>query len=255
MAQSLSNGEGSGAAIQPERHLLRRVRDSVQERGILETFSRAARRGVWSLQRLSDHRAQTRFDKAHSIESRGTLTGCGPGKNVYQPVRIATFERAMRLFPPNPAGLTFVDVGCGKGAAMVLAAKHGFAKLVGVEYEPELAALGAQNLRRSPTVMRSGCDAGVVCADARQFALPEEPFVVFFFNSFDGALLSEFIEHLEASLRERQREAWVLYVNPAESERFDRRPMFHRVAAYTEESAPGRRPGDYFVIYRAGATA
>ena len=55
----------------------------------------------------------------------------------YSATKPRVFARFMKLVPLLPASV-FVDFGCGKGRVMLLAARHGFKRVIGVEFSPEL---------------------------------------------------------------------------------------------------------------------
>lgn len=108
---------------------------------------------------------------------------------------------------------TFVDLGSGKGRALLLACEFGFRRIVGVELLPELHRVAAQNARR----FRKGTQRQRIelwCGDARSFRFPPEPLVVFLFDPFPELILAEVIAHLERSLSEQPRPALIVYQNP-----------------------------------------
>ncbi len=53
-----------------------------------------------------------------------------------------------------------------------------------------------------------------VCADAREFDLPEGPLLLYLFNPLPEAGLIQILENLEESLRRHPRAVYVLYQNP-----------------------------------------
>src|SRR5215472_14564615 len=49
--------------------------------------------------------------------------------------------------PPHPlSGYAFLDLGCGKGRALLLASEFNFREVIGVELNPELAATALRNV-------------------------------------------------------------------------------------------------------------
>src|SRR5207245_5268496 len=53
----------------------------------------------------------------------------------------------LQALPAVPSQLTFVDFGCGKGRALVLAAEHGFRRVLGIECDAQLFAAAQRNAR------------------------------------------------------------------------------------------------------------
>src|SRR5262249_41119604 len=103
-----------------------------------------------------------------------------------------------------PRAATFVDLGCGKGRPLIVAARMGFRNVVGVEFVQELASIAEKNLRIT------GFTATVVCADADAYSFPSGPLVVYMFNPFHEPVM----RLVAANLRSRKDELWVIYVNP-----------------------------------------
>jgi SAM-dependent methyltransferase len=91
-----------------------------------------------------------------------------------------------------PEDTTFVDVGSGKGRALIVAAAYPFRRVVGIEYSQELVVLCRQNLSKLGIADR--CE--VVCADASEFEFPEENLLVFLYNPFDALILRRVLKHL-----------------------------------------------------------
>ncbi len=57
-------------------------------------------------------------------------------------------------------------------------------------------------------------DIQSICIDVVQFPIPTDALVIFMFNPFDGAVMSEVLGRLEASFRLRPRRILIVYWNP-----------------------------------------
>lgn len=90
---------------------------------------------------------------------------------------------------------TFVDVGSGKGRALIVATFYPLRGIVGVEYSPELAEICTENLQRLG--LRDRCD--VVVGDAAEFNFPEGNLLVFLYNPFDGVILERVLKNLASA--------------------------------------------------------
>lgn len=117
----------------------------------------------------------------------------------YQPVDEDIFRRAVCDVWRS---WTFVDIGCGKGRALILAHEAGFSKLIGVEFSGSLCRIARQNLDHLKI------EASIYRQDAANFALPKEPLVLFFYNPFGERIMRQVLSHLGDSRR------IVVYVNP-----------------------------------------
>ena len=97
--------------------------------------------------------ADRHFDLVFGTETRGVVenadlrdvTSANLARGIrYEPTRAIPFRRVLRA-ARIPGEGAFVDLGCGKGRACMLAALHGFEKVVGVDYSPELCRIAERN--------------------------------------------------------------------------------------------------------------
>ncbi len=110
---------------------------------------------------------------------------------------------------------SFVDVGAGKGRALLLAAELPFRKVIGVELSEELASTAQGNVARWSRV--AGTNAKkirVVHGDATKFRWPRTPLLVYLYNPFACSLVAQMAERLAAVAATRSGLADLLYVNP-----------------------------------------
>jgi len=111
---------------------------------------------------------------------------------------------------PLPRSGTFVDLGCGKGRAMILAAERGFAHIRGIELSPHLAATARANLQRvGPRFPQCVFEVGQ--GDLAALDVRPADQVFYAFHPCERAVLGRAMERIAASLRAHPREAWVLW--------------------------------------------
>jgi SAM-dependent methyltransferase len=179
---------------------------------------------------------------AGSVAWRQRLTGALAG-TPYQPVDADLFRENIAQLPLRPAESTFIDLGSGKGRALLLAAEAGFRRVIGVELLPELHRIAAENVAK----FRAAHGAAAIelhCGDARTFAFPSQRTVLFLFNPFPEATLGAVLDRFDASIASDPRPACVLYHNP----------VHEHVLAAREHCL--RRGGDQrFCIYEWSASA
>ncbi|MBB4200396.1 SAM-dependent methyltransferase [Rhodoblastus sphagnicola] len=102
----------------------------------------------------------------------------------YQAIPVEQFRLAIGTIQENLSSFYFVDLGCGKGRNLILAAKMGFAKVVGVEFARELACIAKTNLETL------GIDNGVIlCDDAVNFRLEDNDTLIYMYNPFSEAVM------------------------------------------------------------------
>jgi SAM-dependent methyltransferase len=129
----------------------------------------------------------------------------------YGPINPDFFREIMRAGPADLHRLTFLDVGSGKGLALMLASEYRFRRIVGVEMSKELNEVARRNLAAYAKNGGSQVETHLICADFNLLALPLEPTFYFLNNPFPEHLAHEAVSHFEASFAANPRDAWVLW--------------------------------------------
>jgi predicted RNA methylase len=131
----------------------------------------------------------------------------------YQPTERDLFREMLQGLEIVYEKFTFIDLGSGKGRALLLAAGFPFSRIIGVELLPELHEIAQENVR----LFQGGLQASRIelwCGDARQCQFPASPLVVFLFDPFPEHILEEVIANLEHSVRKYPRRVVIVYQNP-----------------------------------------
>jgi hypothetical protein len=114
----------------------------------------------------------------------------------------------------------FVDVGSGKGLAVMQASRHPFREVVGIEMSPALHAIAEGNATRFAAAHPDAAPMRFVVGDASTAPLPDGPAVVYLYNPFDATVLAPFAARLARSTSQG-RELLVAYVNPVHRDVFE----------------------------------
>ena len=114
---------------------------------------------------------------------------------------------------------SFVDVGCGKGRALLLALRYPFRRAVGIELSPELAAVAQRNLVLLRASWRIDLPAEAVAGNATSVALPDGPVLLYLYHPFAAPVMRAFLEHVRREAEARRTgagadEIYLLYMNP-----------------------------------------
>lgn len=115
---------------------------------------------------------------------------------------------------------TFVDIGCGKGRALLIASMFPFGKLEGVELSKSLSETCRHNLS-VPRPLHRVPPWTITNVNAKDYRFPETDLVIFMFNPFDRSIMRPMLENLRSSLERRPRQVTVLYSNARERDCFE----------------------------------
>lgn len=160
------------------------------------------------------------YDWEYRVDTTGATVGwrirlLGLFSSPYQPTEPALFREMLGQLDIDFPRFTFIDIGSGKGRALLMASDFPFRRVLGIELFPELhrvAQENIQNYRRSDS--RQCLVLESVCGDAREFSFPSEPMLLYLFNPLPESGLLQFIANLEESLKENPRPVYLLYHNP-----------------------------------------
>jgi len=139
-----------------------------------------------------------------------------------------------RSAPPEPIERTvFLDVGAGKGRALLLASQLPFLRVEGIELNAELVRIAAANIERWQADPLAEPLAPIVLhhADATTHPLPPEPILAFLFHPFERPVLRRFLQHVERHLTALPSPPRfdLLYANAEHGSYLDRHPAFTRL--------------------------
>jgi SAM-dependent methyltransferase len=115
---------------------------------------------------------------------------------------------------------TFIDIGCGKGRTLLVAAKLGFKQMIGVEFAGELVEVARTNLAK-----RQIANAVVLHVDAADFDFPDSNLVVYLYNPFSQEVLRKVVANLKAGCSKR---LYVIYKGQQCAEIFDSSSFLRR---------------------------
>ncbi len=170
------------------------------------------------LKRVNDARCRT-WDLLHGVETCGVIPLTSfefesesktPGLE-YSSSHPRIIRRALRALELPFEQYTFVDMGCGKGRALLIASELPFARIVGVEFVPQLAEIARRNLSKHCRAVQRCRAIEVLTMDATDYCFPSVPLVLYFANPFMRVVMDEVRRNLEASLRQWNHEVIVVY--------------------------------------------
>jgi SAM-dependent methyltransferase len=219
------------------------------------------------------HRVRNRHDpfmRRHPFDIRyGTMTsGALPAwllrtgeavdsqTSAYSGCQPSCLRHALAVVP-RLERRSFVDLGCGKGRALILASELPFRRIVGVELAPSLVAVARRNAEivRSKHPRRTAIE--VVRGDAAAFPLPDGDLVIFLYHPFGRDLLTRVLGRMTDAVAGTDREIFLIYENPVHGDIVDRTEDFTRwhcetVSCDATEIGFAPDDSDTVVVWRLG---
>jgi SAM-dependent methyltransferase len=233
--------------------LMQRVRKSLHRRGLLGTavHSLSALRRLLPGGRPWTNPRALEWDRTHGVETAAHVplhrlsvpADTGLFGTHYEPVNPACFRRALDALTITHEEFLFLDLGSGKGRALLLAAGYPFKRVVGVEFARELHEQALANFRSYTGPRRCG-RLEAVHADATAFPFPPEPTVVFLYNPFEAEILTAVLANLRRSLESHPRPVYLVYYYPVEAHVLGSAPFLRLV-----------RGNEHFRIYASALAA
>jgi SAM-dependent methyltransferase len=165
-------------------------------------------RGTFAAARLAV--AELLFDPIHGTDTSITAAEAAGGP-PYESSNPILFRRLLDTMPADVRSGAFLDFGSGKGRALLIAQRYGFARVIGIEASEELCMIAKANAVRS---RRGACPVEVRLGDAARFEIPDDVTVAYFYNPFETEVMQQVASNLARSLREAPRPFRIGYLHP-----------------------------------------
>lgn len=167
------------------------------------------------------------FDKRYGVETGGLIASAelhsghahDAFNTAYYGMAPSRFQRVMVSWIADEShaaieDYSFVDIGCGKGRAVLMASEFGFREVAGVELHASLAEIAETNVVAWRAAGRAVCPVRIVCQDATEFVFPEGPCLLYLFHPFTAPVMKRLIERIEADFAGRRGMLDLIYFNP-----------------------------------------
>jgi len=188
---------------------------------------------------LPDRKRQRYGDADFDWQYRVNTTSGGVGwrarligllNSSYQPMDGELFSEMLNALGIDYSEFTFLDIGSGKGRALLMASAYPFQRILGIELLPELNDIAEDNILRFPSSEQRCKRVEAICADATTFPFPADPLVVYLFHPLPATGFTKVMRNLEISWRESPRAIYVVYANPIFEPMLEHWPVVHKVA-------------------------
>lgn len=231
-----------------------KLRWSLAQRGLAGTMQIALQRHRRSNPATTEKPPRHPFDLQHSVDTSGLIgggdLGSGHGNDVYNTaycgIAPSRFRRIVDMWVsdcthPGIGSYSFIDVGCGKGRAVMMASEYPFRQTIGIELNASLAQIATRNLTIWESAGRPLCPARIVCQDATEFSFPQGPSVLYLYNPFATPVIRQLIASIQAQFSDRAGMLDLIYFNPQKENPFERHPSFKQtwtgIAPISDEDA------------------
>ncbi len=134
-----------------------------------------------------------------------------PESIEYVGTRYVQLFNVFNKLPIDYANSTLLDIGCGKARVIAVASTHPFKKIIGVEYDENLALLGQKNV--SKIRCKTNDHIEVHHQNAITYDIPDDVNVIYMFNPFVGTTLEKVVDNIRCSYERNPRKIHILFLN------------------------------------------
>jgi SAM-dependent methyltransferase len=207
------------------------------------------------------------FDSSYGATTNGTLppwllrSGGIADEHVtsYAGCQPSCLRQALTVIP-QPESYTFVDLGCGKGRALILASELPFKRILGIELAPGLVTVARRNARIISQKHPQRTPIETIKGDATAVPVPEGNLVIFLYHSFGPELVARMLSRVTDAVAGTDRAIFFIYENPVYGAMVDAIEEFTRwygenVPCTANEVGFAPDDSDTVVIWRIGGTS
>jgi SAM-dependent methyltransferase len=217
------------------------TRASLRQRGLVGTLKRPI--GLFFYYYLTragrkERLERSEFDSKFDVQTDGKIPlwklDVSSATSLYERRYEPTPSPQMFLDPLTKLNIDykdfiFVDLGAGKGRALLLASLFPFKKIIGVEFAPELVRAAQENLAKPGNSRRKCHEVDLLCMDAADYRLPDERAVIYMYEPFDENIMRRVLGNIRECRQANPKELYVIYVNPVHAKCFEQLPYWERI--------------------------
>lgn len=171
----------------------------------------------YPFQRIADEFSDKFYDRQYGIETcqqieveqLGISTQDAENARKYQATPYLQLLKIFKYISEKYPNWSLMDVGCGKGRVLAVAANHGANEVIGIDLSKELISNAEQNIKQLK-VENSVTKFKLLPENVLDVEFDRETDFYFLFNPFDTVILQKFIEKYKLEARQ---DAQVIIVN------------------------------------------
>ena len=146
----------------------------------------------------------------------------------YEPVQIHIFQNIIKYLPNDRINFKFIDLGSGKGRAVILAALAGYKHCVGVDFATDLCVIAQKNKDIMNGIISPNTKIEIYCHDATEYIFPSEDIVIFLYNPFGEVVLRKVLSNINI-LHNDEHKIYIVYRNPVCADVFRREEWLEEI--------------------------
>ncbi len=125
-----------------------------------------------------------------------------------KPFDHSSIDRVYSEITDLPCEKSFLDIGCGKGQMLVMAAMVEMDRISGIEFNSDIATVAVNNMKSLQI------DADVITGDATDYEGFDDYSIFFLYNPFGEESIKKVVSHIKDSTIRKTRPAFLVYGNP-----------------------------------------
>lgn len=213
----------------------------------IAAFRRRRRRVLdrirWFADRWFDFRHGTNTSGVTQLESAGAVSDSVSHGVFYEPSPTGLFINLLGRIQLDHRRFSFIDLGSGKGRALLLAARWPFRKIVGVELCTQFHETAQANIAAFRGHRRCS-DVSSHNADVLSFDWPPGDLLIYMFNPFDETILAAVLRRIEEAITREPRVVVLLYCHPKHASLIETSSAGWHKAEIVMPPIRTRRPGN-----------
>jgi 16S rRNA G966 N2-methylase RsmD len=167
--------------------------------------------------------------KTESLEDLGISANKGYLYEATRKRHISPFlKKNSKLFNYNEK---IIDLGCGKGSALIALKEAGFKNVSGIEISEKLCSIAKLNLQKIKLY-----DVNIINSDVLDFNQYEDFDIFYMFNPFPGEIIRNVMVKIELSLKNKPREVKIIYMNPKHHTEIENSKIFKKLGEFNYDS-------------------
>ena len=152
-----------------------------------------------------------------SLNKLTIVNGDTSKASPYEAANYYLIEKLFIAFRKFSKADSLIDLGCGKGRVLAVAAHFGFTHITGIDFATELckeASVNMEKIQKKITDLKWQ----VINDNVANYNISPHDSVFFMFNPFTEEIIEIFLNKLESSCKRFPRTTWFLYASPLHKE-------------------------------------